>query len=90
MNYRKAKNIIENNYPKTTKMVDGRYQGGFDDHESDFGQALDKACEALKKLIPMEPITKGDDTWCPCCKDVVYDVEGYCPNCGQALDWSDV
>lgn len=33
------------------------------------------------------------DTWiCPCCEEryeVYYDNYKHCPNCGQALDWSD-
>ena len=59
--------------------------------------------EALEKQIPKKPTFEGDgyaddgelmyDTWiCPCCeKDYELDYEEYefCPNCGQALDWSD-
>ena len=59
--------------------------------------------EALEKQIPKKPTCEGDgyaddgelmyDTWiCPCCeKDYELDYEEYefCPNCGQALDWSD-
>ena len=42
--------ILKNNYPKTCRMVNGRYQGGFDDTESDFGQALTMAISALKEI----------------------------------------
>lgn len=59
--------------------------------------------EALEKQIPKKPTFEGDgyaddgelmyDTWiCPCCeKDYELDYEEYefCPNCGQALDWSE-
>lgn len=59
------------------------------------------ACEALEKQIPMKPDLEGDgyadghlvyDTWiCPYCEkhyEVDYDDYDYCPNCGQAIDWS--
>ena len=42
--------VLKNNYPKTCKMVNGRYQGGFDDTECDFGQALTSAISALKEI----------------------------------------
>ena len=103
MNYRKAIDIIENNYPKTTKMVNGRYQGGFDNHESDFGKALDKACEALEKQIQRKVIRDGTDDMdfirCPQCENILGQIgdiyiddcyQKYCDRCGQALDWSDV
>ena len=65
--------------------------------------ARQKALEALDKQIPKKPDFEGDgydylgdiiyDTWiCPCCEEhyeVDYDNYKYCPNCGQALDWSD-
>ena len=60
------------------------------------------ACEALEKQIPKKPDLEGDgyadghlvyDTWiCPCCEkhyEVDYDDYDYCPNCGQAIDWSE-
>lgn len=58
--------------------------------------------EALEKQTPKTPDYEGDgywdgelvyDTWkCPNCgKDyeVDYDNYKYCPECGQAIDWSD-
>ena len=58
--------------------------------------------EALEKQIPKTPNYEGDgywdgelvyDTWiCPKCgKDyeVDYDDYKYCPDCGQAIDWSE-
>lgn len=61
------------------------------------------AIDDLKKHIPKEPRWEGDgyapngtfvyDTWiCPNCEthyEVDYDDYKYCPNCGQAIDWSD-
>lgn len=58
--------------------------------------------EAAEKLTPKKPYVEGDgycdgvlvyDTWvCPNC-DTEYELETntyqYCPNCGQAIDWSE-
>lgn len=64
----------------------------------------EKRVKALEKQIPRKPDFEGDgyddkgniiyDTWiCPCCEEryeVYYDDNyKHCPNCGQALDWSD-
>ena len=62
-----------------------------------------KELAELKKIrTPKKPTYEGDgysdgemvyDTWiCPCCDteyEVDYDEYDYCPNCGQAIDWSD-
>lgn len=51
--------------------------------------ALKLAISALEKQIPKK---LKDDGWlyCPICgRDVLMDRFDYCPNCGQALDWSD-
>ena len=50
MTENEAVEILKNNYPKTCKMVNGRYQGGFDNTESDFGQALTMAISVLKEI----------------------------------------
>jgi hypothetical protein len=60
------------------------------------------ACKAMEKQIPKKPIITIDgffngqpiyDTWCcPNCgkvNDTDFEDYGYCPICGQALDWSD-
>lgn len=47
---KEAIKIIKQNFPKCCRMVDGRYQGGFDDTESDFGQALTAAIEVLEEI----------------------------------------
>ena len=41
--------ILKNNFPKTCKMVDGRYKGGFDDTECEFGKALLASISALEE-----------------------------------------
>lgn len=64
---------------------------------------LGMAIEALEKQMPKKPTYEGGaiydgeivyDTWiCPCCEgeyEVYCDDYDYCPNCGQAIDWSEV
>ena len=92
---------IEQIRPKKCKMVNGKLQGGFPDHDSDTGKAIDKAIEALEKQIPEIPDYEGDgyadgfpiyDTWiCPSCGrhyEIDYDHYVYCPECGQLISWS--
>ena len=91
---------IEQIRPKKCKMVNGKLQGGFPDHDSDTGKAIDKAIEALEKQIPKIPDYEGDgyadgelvyDTWiCPRCGrqyEIDYDHYVYCPECGQLISW---
>lgn len=55
-------------------------------------EALKMAVSALEKQILRKPIRLlyhevGD---CPFCETTVYISEdGFCPSCGQALDWSE-
>lgn len=61
-------------------------------------KALKIAISALEKQIPKKPYdeSKVRMTWyseCNCCKKqlpyvVWHDNMNYCPNCGQAIDWS--
>ena len=91
---------IEQIRPKKCKMVNGKLQGGFPDHDSDIGKAIDMAIEALEKQIPEIPDYEGDgyadgeliyDTWiCPRCGrhyEIDYDHYVYCPECGQSINW---
>ena len=96
MTYQEAIKVLKNNYPKTTKMVDGKYQGGFDDIESELGQALNIAIEALKKQIPKEPLNREDEStisygYCPCCGNIIDDWNDVrrCGECGQAINWEE-
>lgn len=53
--------------------------------------AMKIAVEALEKQIPKNPDLDGG-VYCPCCLHEFkanYDTTSYCPNCGQAIDWSD-
>ena len=45
-------------YPKKCKMVDGRLQGGFDDHEKPLGVALDMAIKALEQELRWIPVSE--------------------------------
>ena len=94
MTCQEATKILKNNYPKTAKMVDGRYKGGFDDVESELGQALNMAIEALEKRIPKEPLNREyrpeiSYGYCPCCSNLIDDWNDIklCGECGQAIDW---
>ena len=42
--------IIKKNYPKCCKMVNGRYEGGFDDTDCELGQAFNIAIQALEEI----------------------------------------
>lgn len=42
---------IEQIRPKKCRMVNGKLQGGFPDHDSDIGKAIDMAIEALEKQM---------------------------------------
>lgn len=98
MTHEEAMKIL---HPNTTFMAlsEIEYFGGFNGEEAKIKaveEACVIACEALKKQIPKKP-TRGKygHTECACCSWVVEifcgDLEQYpfCPNCGQALDWSD-
>ena len=65
-------------------------------------KSLEMAIAALEKQIPKKPTYEGDgywngqlvyDTWiCPNCEkryEVDCDNYDYCPDCGQAIDWSE-
>lgn len=48
MNKKEAVEEMKRIHPKTCKMVNGRLQGGFDDHESESGIAFDIAIKAIE------------------------------------------
>lgn len=89
MNKQEAIAHIEEIRPKKCKMVGGRLQGGFPDHDSDIGKSIDMAIDALEKQIPKKPVKLN----CPRCRfnriDNSWWVFTYCPECGQAIDWSE-
>lgn len=67
----------------------------------DYSIAFEKAIEALEKQIPKRAISTYKENYkCPTCESYiditdddlhVYEIipPEYCPNCGQALDWSE-
>lgn len=50
MTEHEAIEILKNNFPKTCKMVGGRYKGGFDDTECEFGKALLLSISSLEEI----------------------------------------
>lgn len=50
MTEKEAIEVLLKNVPKCCKMVDGRYQGGFDDWDCDMGQAIRVAVLALQDI----------------------------------------
>ena len=61
----------------------------YHEHEKEVAEL---AISALEKQIPKKPDLDGG-VYCPCCLHEFkshYDETRYCPNCGQAIDWSDV
>lgn len=67
----------------------------------DYAEAFEVAIEALEKQIPEKPIWKTDPMFgdscivCLNCENTAivnpftHSIFKHCPNCGQALDWSD-
>lgn len=97
MTYEEAIKIL---HPDTTFMAlsEVEYFGGFNGEEAKIKaveEACVIACKALEKQIPKKP-TRGKygHTECARCGWIVEnfcgDLEQYpfCPNCGQAIDWS--
>ncbi len=54
--------------------------------------ALERAKRAVRKQIPRKP--EEHDSFiaycCPNCGEKLLNCNNFCPECGQALDWSDV
>ena len=58
--------IIKKNYPKCCKMVNGRYNGGFDNTDCELGQAFNIAIKALEDVQQYREIGKVST-----CRDAV-------------------
>ena len=56
-----AINVLLENVPKCCKMIDGRYQGGFDDWDCDMGQAIRLAVLALQDIRNYRNIVNKTD-----------------------------
>lgn len=105
MTSEEAIKVLKDMIPKTCKMVNGRYVGGFEDTECPQFEAVQVAVEAIEKQMPIKPIkdtanlTDFKTFHCPICnKNIVSRLDGewiagrpqkHCDDCGQKLDWSD-
>ena len=74
-------------YPSQKQIVTGEYPH--------VAESIDLAIEALEKQIPKEPIKLKAMTYkrCPVCKNNVESLmeqHGYCPSCGQNIDWEEL
>lgn len=56
--------------------------------EKPIPKAVAMGMQALEKQIPIKPVESFPFYHCPKCKRSVFNTK-YCPDCGQALDWSD-
>ena len=56
-----AINVLLENVPKCCKMIDGRYQGGFNDWDCDMGQAIRLAVLALQDIRNYRNIVNKTD-----------------------------
>ena len=94
MNYEKARDILLKKFDKLCGNY--HYQNA---DKIEYEQALYDGAQALEKQIPKKVILgydERDSICCPNCKgeiaemdDYDYYKHNYCPDCGQALDWSD-
>lgn len=89
MTIQEALKIFENVRPQKNRIIN---------------EALNTIKTAVKKQIPKKPDFEGDgyddngnliyDTWiCPCCEtqyELDYDDYKFCPECGQAIDRSEI
>ena len=45
--------------------------------------------ELVGRKFKLKPVERFPFTCCPKCDRVTSQINRYCPDCGQALDWSD-
>lgn len=92
MTYEEAIERLSDRYCTVSKCIDAN-------QARKENLAIDMAVEALERQIRMKPITRTVDrglivTVCPICGvDTPYPREiecgdTFCPDCGQAIDWS--
>lgn len=60
MTENEAVRVIKKNFPKTAKIVDGKYKGGFDDTGSAFGKALLLSISALEEKQKTKNMINAD------------------------------
>ena len=59
------------------------------DTQHDFVKEIKIAIEALEKQIPKKPYWEYGVWHCKSCGLYIFSDEYFCPDCGQAIDWSD-
>ena len=82
---------------ESIEIINGRIEFGkqnYSDVASEYIEALEQAVEALWKQEPMKPTYdhRYAEMGCESCGNIVSGWEespNYCPNCGQAIDWSE-
>lgn len=62
--------VLLKNVPKCCELVDGRYQGGFDDWDCDMGQAIRVAVLALQEIQQYRAIGTVEE-----CRDAVSGIK---------------
>lgn len=92
MTENEAIELLKNNYPKTRKMVDGRLQGGFDDHECDVGIVIDLAIKALEEIQQYRTIGTVEECWAAVEKQTAIPrelIEGkyFCQKCHNLMPY---
>lgn len=93
MTYEEAIKIFRRQLEIANKNV-ADFEKTFKNQKSNYRydvELYELAISALEKQIPKNP-DLDDGVYCPCCLHEFkshYDETRYCPNCGQALDWSD-
>ena len=91
MTIEEAKNQLEELMQDRKSFICG---GDDEIYKADI-EALQTAMQALEKQIPRKPIEKSPWVYhCPRCdsrtiEDAFIKKFKFCPDCGQALDWSD-
>lgn len=86
MTYEEAKKHLKKIQAGIALIIDFGSVEEFIEHIKDF-EDIKIILEALEKQIP-----KKIDIQCYCCPTCRFTASGenkYCPQCGQALDWSD-
>lgn len=95
MTAEEVKNRLDELIKDRESFMVGNYDKDIYDRDK---EALEFAVKAIEKQIPKKFVGRLStlDINCPCCNsEDIYDIpnrrivkQNYCPNCGQALDWS--
>lgn len=96
MTEQEAINVLLENVPKCCKMVDGRYQGGFDDWDCEMGQAIRIAVLVLqdiqnyRKIGTVEECLKAMRKQKGMQVNEIHVDEYFCPACGSENNNGDI